>query len=661
MPNDDVNAELVTKVAKGVSQSEGVNTRIPESFPNTNTFNINDEYKSNGIDTTNIINDRQKYQRRSNERRADTIDTEHLADLAFRGTKNLVNRPVDSPSRYYAVRVGRVPGVYDTWDEAEAQVRGYRGNEHARFNLKDDAIRWLSEKLHSPTKDIKSNNKYVDPNVDDVIINGDDYYDNYEHNPKREHPTSGRRDSVLLEKIEMESGPEPHKILHVKNEPDLSDLSLRDIIPSNVISFMTAANKKMRQSGFSIMLQKVIEQDVRNLLLIELNVDELEYYTLSQKDIVRGLSSLIRPTTMIEFHTMMTNNLKLKAVYDKDKFEEYYYKMLTYFEEYTLLFRLLSQDNAKNIPPLKDYSFGLIQIIKTHIDKTYFKETRACINNDDFNTIGDFIKLFKEQASRHYASYKAFKNIPTNRPSRDRPSESTTKASDNYKSNKYGSDRGAKKSTSFYKNYSSPKFGKYPKRESNTDSLNAVPGDMDASDNSQSDRYYSKGVSDDSGSDSSNGKSNRLDVKKNSSDVSSGDSDSSGDDGENTYATLCALAERVNIKNLKAKKPQVCIYAAVYGQCFQEKEMKHSRDYSHDPVDVSALHERIYRRMYETNAGRKPDILGSKPNTKALHHVKEEIVVDRVKVLPRGEPLPTRDSNVHKLGKPSKPSKYKHI
>jgi hypothetical protein len=104
---------------------------------------------------------------------------------------------------------------------------------------------------------------------------------------------------------------------------------------------------------------------------------------------------------MIEFHTLMVNNLKFKAVYDKNKFEEYYYKLLTYFEEHTFLFRLLSQENTRNILPLKDYSFGLIQIMKTHLDKTYFRETRACINNDDFNTIGEFITLFKEQATGH--------------------------------------------------------------------------------------------------------------------------------------------------------------------------------------------------------------------------------------------------------------------
>lgn len=51
------------------------------------------------------------------------------------------------------------------------------------------------------------------------------------------------------------------------------------------------------------MLQKVIEQDACNLLLIELGLDELKYNRLSNKKIVRGLLSLVRINTMIEFHS----------------------------------------------------------------------------------------------------------------------------------------------------------------------------------------------------------------------------------------------------------------------------------------------------------------------------------------------------------------------
>ena len=95
----------------------------------------------------NAVVDRKKNQRRSKESHEEVLDREHLADLAFRGTLNLLNRPPDSPSRYYAVRVGRVPGVYDTWEEAERQVNGFRGNEHARFDNKQDAVRYMRQKF----------------------------------------------------------------------------------------------------------------------------------------------------------------------------------------------------------------------------------------------------------------------------------------------------------------------------------------------------------------------------------------------------------------------------------------------------------------------------------------------------------------------------------
>lgn len=35
--------------------------------------------------------------------------------------------------KYYAVRKGKIPGVYDTWEECKAQVDGYSGAEYKSF------------------------------------------------------------------------------------------------------------------------------------------------------------------------------------------------------------------------------------------------------------------------------------------------------------------------------------------------------------------------------------------------------------------------------------------------------------------------------------------------------------------------------------------------
>ena len=47
-------------------------------------------------------------------------------------------------SKYYAVKVGRVPGVYDTWDLCKKQVDGFPGAIHKSFKTKDEARQfWL--------------------------------------------------------------------------------------------------------------------------------------------------------------------------------------------------------------------------------------------------------------------------------------------------------------------------------------------------------------------------------------------------------------------------------------------------------------------------------------------------------------------------------------
>lgn len=41
--------------------------------------------------------------------------------------------------KYYGVKEGRVPGVYTTWAECEAQIKGYSGADYKKFNNEEDA------------------------------------------------------------------------------------------------------------------------------------------------------------------------------------------------------------------------------------------------------------------------------------------------------------------------------------------------------------------------------------------------------------------------------------------------------------------------------------------------------------------------------------------
>jgi ribonuclease HI len=46
--------------------------------------------------------------------------------------------------KYYAVKVGKNPGIYENWESAKENVIGYEGAIYKSFSSKEDAIAFLS-------------------------------------------------------------------------------------------------------------------------------------------------------------------------------------------------------------------------------------------------------------------------------------------------------------------------------------------------------------------------------------------------------------------------------------------------------------------------------------------------------------------------------------
>ena len=47
--------------------------------------------------------------------------------------------------KYYAVRKGRIPGIYTSWPECQDAVKGYSGCEYKSFSNRGDAEKYLGE------------------------------------------------------------------------------------------------------------------------------------------------------------------------------------------------------------------------------------------------------------------------------------------------------------------------------------------------------------------------------------------------------------------------------------------------------------------------------------------------------------------------------------
>lgn len=53
-------------------------------------------------------------------------------------------------TKLYAVKIGRQPGIYMTWPEAEKQVKGFSGAQYKSFKSSDDAVAYMSDTAPAP-------------------------------------------------------------------------------------------------------------------------------------------------------------------------------------------------------------------------------------------------------------------------------------------------------------------------------------------------------------------------------------------------------------------------------------------------------------------------------------------------------------------------------
>jgi len=68
-------------------------------------------------------------------------------------------------TKYYAVRKGRTPGIYQTFEEAKLQVDGFSGAEYCSFTSEEEALSYLAEEEVTP--DLSKPTAYVDGSFDE--------------------------------------------------------------------------------------------------------------------------------------------------------------------------------------------------------------------------------------------------------------------------------------------------------------------------------------------------------------------------------------------------------------------------------------------------------------------------------------------------------------
>ena len=80
-------------------------------------------------------------------------------------------------AKYYAVKKGVVPGVYTTWAECEAMVKGFKDCDHKSFKTLEEAETYvygkpLNESVEPESKESTNSNMDLNPDIPYAFVDG---------------------------------------------------------------------------------------------------------------------------------------------------------------------------------------------------------------------------------------------------------------------------------------------------------------------------------------------------------------------------------------------------------------------------------------------------------------------------------------------------------
>lgn len=73
--------------------------------------------------------------------------------------------------KFYAVRVGRTPGIYQTWNQAEEQVKGFSGADYKSFSTEEEAIKYISCDEKQEIEKVSDETSVINKKIENEIKN----------------------------------------------------------------------------------------------------------------------------------------------------------------------------------------------------------------------------------------------------------------------------------------------------------------------------------------------------------------------------------------------------------------------------------------------------------------------------------------------------------
>ena len=254
------------------------------------------------------------------------------------------------------------------------------------------------------------------------ILEGERTLDKEDEEKRESNPHIKERRSTRFNKLVAENKTlsNRHQVQVIKEPPSHRHIYLKSTKLQDYVKFVNDWMDYGIRHGINLEPAQIVSSTIRQRLLDKYEMTEQDFLKLSAEEFCQLMAGETRVFSVIAFaETLETAISHVKPMpWDKvtpANHEDFYNAVLRLNTVFERTVNILMEMNSEFAPRLDDKKWGLAVIYLRKIDKGYREVVLAEIpklRQENYHTIHDFIKTFKDRAFAHYERSRTMSMIP---------------------------------------------------------------------------------------------------------------------------------------------------------------------------------------------------------------------------------------------------------
>jgi hypothetical protein len=254
------------------------------------------------------------------------------------------------------------------------------------------------------------------------ILEGERTLDQEDVSKREDNPNTKERRSTRFNKLVAENKvlSNRHQVQVIKEPPSHRHIYLKSTKLQDYVKFVNDWMDYGIRHGINLEPAQIVSNTIRQRLLDKYEMTEQDFLKLSAEEFCQLMAGETRVFSVIAFaETLETALSHIKPMpWDKvtpANHEDFYNSVLRLNTVFERTVNILMEMNSEFAPRLDDKKWGLAVIYLRKIDKGYREVVLAEIpklRQENYHTIHDFVKTFKERAFAHYERSRTMSMIP---------------------------------------------------------------------------------------------------------------------------------------------------------------------------------------------------------------------------------------------------------